>query len=91
MNTIINMQVGSRLCGVMASLLTIGPKFRGFKPRRGYRFLMAIKISSTTSFGLEVKPSVPCRKILRRVNGIYMYEECNVSYTKLIITSPTSS
>jgi hypothetical protein len=79
MDTIINMQVGSRLYGVMASLLTIGPKFRGFKPRRGYRFLMAIKFSSMTSFGLEVKPSVPCRKILRRVNGIYVHEGCSVS------------
>jgi hypothetical protein len=32
-------------------------------------FLRAIKIRSTTSFGEEVKPSAPCRKILRHVKN----------------------
>jgi hypothetical protein len=34
-------------------------------------FLMAIKIHSTISFGGEVKPSVPCHKILRHVKDPY--------------------
>jgi hypothetical protein len=37
-------------------------------------FLRAIKISSTTSFGWEVKPEVPCRKILRVVKEHNAYE-----------------
>jgi hypothetical protein len=32
------------LCGVMVSVLAIGPKVRGFKPGRGDGFLRAIKI-----------------------------------------------
>jgi hypothetical protein len=35
---------------------------------------MAIKIRSTTPFGGEVEPSVPCRKILRNVKEPYQYE-----------------
>jgi hypothetical protein len=44
------------------SVLATGPKVRGFKPGRGDGFLRVIKIRSTTSFGGEVKPSVPCRR-----------------------------
>jgi hypothetical protein len=51
----------SRLGGIMVSV----PKVRSFKPGRGDGFLRAIKICSTTSFGAEVKPEAPCRKILR--------------------------
>jgi hypothetical protein len=51
----------------MASVLAIGHRGRGFKAGRGYRFLRAIIIRSTPSFGWEVKPEVPCRKILRHV------------------------
>jgi hypothetical protein len=38
-------------------------------------FLMAIKIRSTPFFGEEVKPSVPCRKILWHVQEPYRYEK----------------
>jgi hypothetical protein len=38
-------------------------------------FLKTNKIRSTTSFGGEVKPSVPCRKILRHVKNPYEYEK----------------
>jgi hypothetical protein len=48
-------------------VLATGAKGRGFKPGRGDGFLRAIKTRSTPSFGWEVKPEVPCRKILRRV------------------------
>jgi hypothetical protein len=34
-------------------------------------FLRAIKIHSITSFGREVKPLVPCRKILWHIKGPY--------------------
>jgi hypothetical protein len=52
----------------MVSVLAIGPTVRGFKPDQGrWIFLQVLKIHSTPSFGGEVKPSVPCRKILRHV------------------------
>jgi hypothetical protein len=48
----------------MFSVLAIGPKIRGFKPGRGWSIFKDDIIRSATSFGGEVKPSVPCRKIL---------------------------
>jgi hypothetical protein len=59
-----------RLSGVVISVLATGPKGRGFKPGQGDGFLKAIKIRSTPSFGWEVKPDVPCRKILRHVKEL---------------------
>jgi hypothetical protein len=56
-----------RLGGVAVSVLATGPKGRGFKPGRGDGFLRAIKIRSTSSFRWDVKPEVPCRKILQNV------------------------
>jgi hypothetical protein len=48
-------------------VLAIGPKVRGFIPGRGRRnFKYNINLCKT-SLGWEVKPSVPCRKILRHV------------------------
>jgi hypothetical protein len=46
------------------------PKGLGFESGQGYGFLRAIKIISTTSFGWEVKPEVPCSKILRHVKAL---------------------
>jgi hypothetical protein len=46
----------------VVSVLATGPKVRGFKPGRGRWILRVIKYRSTTSFGGEVKPSVPCRR-----------------------------
>jgi hypothetical protein len=63
----------SRLGGVVFSVLDTGHKGRGFKPSRGDEFLRATKIRSTPSFGWEVKPEVPCRKILRRVKDPLRY------------------
>jgi hypothetical protein len=48
--------------------LAIRPKFHEFRPGRRDGFLRAIKIRSTPSFGEEVKPETPCRKILRHKN-----------------------
>jgi hypothetical protein len=49
----------------VVSVLATGPKGRGLEAGQGDGFLRAIKIRSTPSFGWEVKPDVPCRKILR--------------------------
>jgi hypothetical protein len=48
------------LGGLVVSVLATGPKVRGFDPDRGIK--RVIKFRSTTSFGGEVKPSVPCRR-----------------------------
>jgi hypothetical protein len=53
------------------NVLATGPKVRGFKPGRGQWIFKGDKIRSTTSFGGEVKPSLPCRKILRHVKDPY--------------------
>jgi hypothetical protein len=55
----------SRLGGVVLSVLATGPKGCGFEPGKGDGFLRAIKI-----LRWEVKPEVPCRKILRRVKEL---------------------
>jgi hypothetical protein len=60
----------SRLGGVVVSVLTTGPKGRGSEHGQGDGLLRAIKIRSTPSFGWEVKPEVPCRKILRHVKDL---------------------
>jgi hypothetical protein len=51
----------------MSRVLAIRPKVRGFKPGRGDGYLRPINIRSTHSFGGEVKPEVPCCKILQHV------------------------
>jgi hypothetical protein len=51
----------------VVSVLATGPKVCGFEPGQGDGFLRAIRIRSTPSFRWEVKPEVPCRKILRLV------------------------
>jgi hypothetical protein len=53
----------------MVIVLAIGPKVIVFKPSPGRWNFMGDK--SSTFFGGEVKPSVPCRKILRKVKGPY--------------------
>jgi hypothetical protein len=59
-----------RLGGVVVSVIATWPKGRGFEPGEGNGFLRAIKIRSTPSFGSEVKPKVPCHKILRHVKDL---------------------
>jgi hypothetical protein len=54
----------------VVSVLATGPKGRWFEPGQCDGFLRAIKIRCTPSFGWEVKPVVPCRKILRHVRGL---------------------
>jgi hypothetical protein len=57
----------------VVSVLATGPKGRAFKLFRGDEVLRAIKIRSTPSFGWEVKPEVPCRKILRHIKDPVRY------------------
>jgi hypothetical protein len=47
--------------------MALNTRFEGSNPAKGDGFLRTIKIRSTLSFRLEVKPSAPCRKILRYV------------------------
>jgi hypothetical protein len=51
----------------VVSVLATGPKGCGSESGQGDGFFRAIKIRSTPSFGWEVKPEVPRRKILRHV------------------------
>jgi hypothetical protein len=48
--------------------------FAGSNSDEDDEFLRATKIRSTTSFGREVKPLIPCCQILRRVREPYEYE-----------------
>jgi hypothetical protein len=54
----------------VVSVLVTGLKGLGFETGQGDGFLSAIKIRSTPSFGWEVKPEFPCRKILRHVKDL---------------------
>jgi hypothetical protein len=58
----------------VVSVLAAGPKGRVLKPGRGDIFLRATKIRSTPSFGWEVKPEVPCLKILQHVKDPLTYQ-----------------
>jgi hypothetical protein len=57
----------------VVSVLATGAKGHGFKPGRSDGFLTVIKIHSTPSFRLEVKPEVPCHKILRHAKDLLTY------------------
>jgi hypothetical protein len=57
----------------VVSVLATGPKGRGFEPSQG-EFLRATKICSAPAFRWEVKPDVPCLKILRHAKGVLMYK-----------------
>jgi hypothetical protein len=57
----------------VVSVLATGPKGHGFKPSQRDGFLRAIKIGSTHSFGWEIKPDVPCHKILWHVKDPLRY------------------
>jgi hypothetical protein len=58
------------LGGVVVSVLATGPEGHGFEPGQGDGFLRVIKICSTPFFGWEVKPEVPCRKILQHIKEL---------------------
>jgi hypothetical protein len=66
----------SRLGCVVVSVLATETKGRRFRPGRGDMFLRAIKIRSKPSFGWEVKPEAPCRKILRHIKDPLTHFRC---------------
>jgi hypothetical protein len=51
-----------RLRWYRGCVLAFSTQVRGFKPGRSRRIFQGEKILSTTYFGGEVKPSVPCRR-----------------------------
>jgi hypothetical protein len=52
----------------------LDPRFAGSNLGEDNGFLIAIKIHSMTSYGGEVKLSVPCCKILQHVKEHYRYK-----------------
>jgi hypothetical protein len=58
----------------MVIVFAVGQNVRGSNPDESDGFLKAIKIRRTTSFGWEVKPSVPRRKTLRHVKDPLGYD-----------------
>jgi hypothetical protein len=50
------------LGGLVVANLPLYPRFTGSNPAEDDGFLRVIKIRITTSFGGEVKPSIPCRR-----------------------------
>jgi hypothetical protein len=58
----------------MVRVLAIEPNVHGFKLSRGRLILRTIKIRSMVYFKEKIKPSAPCRKILRHVKNPSKYE-----------------
>jgi hypothetical protein len=71
--------------------IVIGPKVRGFKPAEDDRFLMAIKIRSTTSFGGEVKPSAHVRFYGMLKNPTGMKDTSEAKFTAISCQDPPAS
>jgi hypothetical protein len=72
----------------VVSVLATRPKVRGFDPDRGqWIFLRVIQIRSTTSFGGEVKPSVPCRRFTacKRIEMFCKQNLAAISHPSLLI------
>jgi hypothetical protein len=59
----------------MVIMIAIGPKVRGFERGRGRWILRPIQIRSTTFFGGEIKPTIPCRKILQHIKYLDSMKE----------------
>jgi hypothetical protein len=74
----------------MVSVLVIGPKVRVFMSGRHDSFLTETKIRNTPSFGGKLKPSTPCRKILRHVKSSTSLKEIFCRLNPLF-PSPRSS
>jgi hypothetical protein len=56
-------------------MLAIGHRLPEFIPGRKRWIFEATKIRSTTYFGWEIKPSAPCRKILRHIKDTLRYDK----------------
>jgi hypothetical protein len=82
--------VRCRLGDVLGSVPTTERKGRGFKCGLGDGLWRPIKIRSTPSFGWEVKPEVPCRKILRYVKDPLTYLRYWIRKIKCFVHSSSS-
>jgi hypothetical protein len=76
--------------GLVVSVLATGPKVRGFKPGRVRWIFKGDKIRGTTSFGGEVKSSVPCRRFTACKRTLRAWKRCFVSKIKRSCFSPMS-
>ena len=75
-------------------MLAFSTQVRGFKPGRSRRIFKDGKILSTPSFGGEVKPSVPCRRLAackRSLNGVKVVISAKLPDNILAPTVPTSA
>jgi hypothetical protein len=52
--------------------IPLDPRIAGSNPAESDGLLRGIKIRCTLSFGGEVKPSVPCRKILLLIKSLFL-------------------
>jgi hypothetical protein len=76
----------SRSWSSSGNMFAVEPKVRGFKPGRGQWIFKGDKISSTTSFRGEVKPSVPCRRFtVCYKNPASMKEILRRQYTRTFV------
>jgi hypothetical protein len=60
------------LGGLVVTMVSTGPRFACPNPDEDDGILRAIKVRIMTSFGGEIQPSVPCRKILRHAKDSYI-------------------
>ena len=74
-----------RLRWSRGSVLAFGTQVRGFKPDRSRWIFQGEKILSATSFGGEVKPSVPCRKFTASKRSL------NVTWKSVIFRQNSSA
>jgi hypothetical protein len=68
-----NAEYKSSLVVQWLACLPLYPWFAGSNPVEGDGFIRPIKIRSMISFGREVKPKAPLRKILRHVKNHSKY------------------
>jgi hypothetical protein len=61
-NTQLTAKLGSGFGGLGVACWPLVPKFAGSNLAEAVKIFQGEKILSTTSFGGEVKPSVPCRR-----------------------------
>jgi hypothetical protein len=60
-------------------VLAFSTQVCGFKPGRSHRIFQGEKILSTTSFGREVKPLVPCRRFTARKRSLNVTWKSGIS------------
>jgi hypothetical protein len=68
--------------------IPLDPRIAGSNPAESDGLLRAIKIRSTLSFGGEVKPSVPCRKILLLIKSPFIYDSDTDRQNSATISCP---